>query len=85
MSRIGNRILKIPTACDVEVSAGNVVISGPRGRLTCPYVPRYVAVKQNRQQQTLAVTRRRLTKHAKQLHGTTNALLNNHLVGVTQG
>ena len=82
MSRIGKRELIIPEGVNVTIENNSVVIKGPKGELKTTYNPLItVEVKDNK----VIVTRANETKVAKQLHGTTNANINNMIIGVTKG
>ena len=82
MSRIGKRELIRPEGVNVTIENNSVVIKGPKGELKTTYNPLItVEVKDNK----VIVTRANETKVAKQLHGTTNANINNMIIGVTKG
>lgn len=83
MSRIGNKTITIPAGVEVNVSAGNeVVVKGPKGSLTRKFNPNLGI---NIEEGVITVTRPNEEKHTKQLHGTTRALLNNMVEGVSAG
>ena len=82
MSRIGKRELVIPEGVTVNIENNVVSVKGPKGELSAPYNKLItVEVKDNK----VIVTRSNETKPAKQLHGTTNAIINNMIIGVTNG
>jgi large subunit ribosomal protein L6 len=82
MSRIGNRVLSIPAGVEVTVDGLAVTIKGPKGELSYTFNPEVtISVEDNQ----LTVARNSEAKRAKQLHGTTNALIKNMIVGVTEG
>ncbi|AHI53293.1 50S ribosomal protein L6 [Spiroplasma culicicola] len=83
MSRIGNRILTIPAGVEVKVETNNVVtIKGSKGELTQTFSP-LIEIKVEGAQ--LSTVRKNEQKHTKQLHGTTNSLLQGMLTGVSEG
>ena len=83
MSRIGNKTITIPAGVEVSVAAGNeVTVKGAKGTLTRQFNP-LITVKVDNG--TVACTRANDEKATKQLHGTTRALINNMIIGVTQG
>lgn len=83
MSRIGNKTITIPAGVEVSVNAGNeVVVKGPKGTLTRKF---NADLGINIEGTTITVTRPNEEKHTKQLHGTTRALLNNMVEGVSAG
>ena len=82
MSRIGNRIIAIPEGVSVVVEDNNVVVKGPNGELSTVLNKNInVEVKDN----TVVVTRSNETIPTKQMHGTTNANINNMIIGVSRG
>lgn len=83
MSRIGRLPITIPAGVEVNVAEGNVVtVKGPKGTLerTVP-VEMDVKVENNE----VVVTRPNDLKKMKSLHGLTRTLINNMVIGVTQG
>ena len=83
MSRIGNRVLTIPAGVEVTVEGNKVTTKGPKGTLEFNYKNENVNVKV--EGATVVVTRKNDLKTSKQLHGTTNSVINNMLVGVSEG
>lgn len=82
MSRIGNRKLKVPEGVTVNIDDKKVVITGKKGTLELE-IPKKINVAL--EDGCVVVTRTSEIKEAKQLHGTINALINNMLVGVSEG
>ena len=83
MSRIGNKLITIPAGVTVEVADGNeVTVKGPKGTLTRTFSTMMdIQVADG----VVTVKRPNDAKHTKQLHGTIRALLNNMVVGVSEG
>ncbi len=82
MSRIGKRVLTIPENVSVNVSENTVTVKGPKGELSLELVKNIsVEVKDN----TVTVTPLKVTKFLEAMHGTTNANINNMLIGVSEG
>lgn len=83
MSRIGNKLITIPAGVTVEVADGNeVTVKGPKGTLTRTFSTMMdIQVADG----VVTVMRPNDAKHTKQLHGTTRALINNMVVGVSEG
>lgn len=82
MSRIGNRELVIPEGVTINVNDNNVSVSGKLGNMSLDVKPGIsVKVEDNK----VLVTRENDSKELKQLHGTTNANINNMLTGVSTG
>ena len=81
MSRIGNRKLTIPEGVTIEVN-DFVNVKGPKGELK-EKVLKPITVEVN--DGVVETKRPNEEKHTKQLHGTMNSLIENMLVGVTNG
>lgn len=82
MSRIGNRILQIPTGVTVSVDNNNVVVKGPKGELTTT-IPSEIKVEEK--ENTLVITRTNDLIPTKAIHGTVNSNIKNMLEGVSKG
>jgi large subunit ribosomal protein L6 len=82
MSRIGRLPIPVPSGVDVTIDGRRVTIKGPRGTLTRELHP---AISIAREDGTIVVTRPTEQKLHKQLHGLTRSLVNNMVVGVTDG
>ena len=81
MSRIGNKAITIPAGVEITIADGNeVTVKGSKGTLTRQFSP-ILGIKIDGD--ILTVTRPNEQKHTKQLHGTTRALLNNMVEGVS--
>ena len=80
MSRIGNRIITVPTGVTVEETNGVVTVKGPKGSLSQPMLKDItMKVEENK------VVVERKNQAAKALHGTMNAFIQNMITGVTEG
>jgi len=82
MSRIGKMPVNIPEKVTVEIKDGIVVVKGPLGELTLE-IPEGITVTVEDNQ--IKVTRASDKRQHKILHGTIRSLLNNMVIGVTQG
>ncbi|MBS9524040.1 50S ribosomal protein L6 [Litoribacter ruber] len=83
MSRIGKKPINIPAGVTVDVSAHNVVtVKGPKGTLTQDVNPDITMQVEDNQ---VVVTRPTESKRHKSLHGLYRSLINNMVVGVTEG
>ncbi len=82
MSRIGNKIIVLPENVTVTVNGCNVEVKGPLGTLSREFSNR---VNVNVEENHVVVTRINDEKVSKQLHGTTRALLNSMVEGVSKG
>lgn len=80
MSRIGNRVLTLPSNVTLTVDNNVVTVNGPKGTLSCEVNKHItVEVKDN----MVVITRD--SDDAKNFHGTANANIKNMLVGVSEG
>lgn len=82
MSRIGNRILTIPETVTVTVENNTVTVKGHKGELSLP-LTRDVVVKV--EDNKVTVERKRETDKSNAMQGTTNALIQNMMDGVSTG
>ncbi|CAM9146065.1 50S ribosomal protein L6 [Mycoplasma todarodis] len=82
MSRVGNRVINIAEGVEVIVNGTTVEIKGAKGTITREFSP-LIAIEVKEGQVT--TVRANENKHTKQLHGTTNALINNMIIGVSAG
>ena len=83
MSRIGRMPITVPAGVTVTIADDNVVtVKGPLGTLTEKFNSRIMIKLEGTE---LTVTRPTDDKEDRSLHGLTRALLNNMVVGVTQG
>lgn len=83
MSRIGRMPITIPAGVEFNVDdANHVQVKGPRGELSRTFNPRVVF---ERDGETIHVQRQSEAKMDKSLHGLSRTLLNNMVVGVTEG
>ena len=82
MSRIGRLPITVPSGVDVTIDGRNVTVKGPKGTLSRALHPDMTV---SREDGTLVVTRPTEQKTHKQLHGLTRTLVNNMVVGVTDG
>ena len=83
MSRIGRMPIAIPAGVTVEVAENNnVTVKGPKGELS-RVLPAEMEIKV--EGPTVVVSRPNELKRMKSLHGLTRTLINNMVIGVTQG
>lgn len=80
MSRVGNRILSIPTGVTVSVDNNKVTVKGPKGELSTE-IHEHISVEINDTE--LKVLRD--NDNYKKFHGTANANIKNMIIGVTEG
>ncbi|NLD20757.1 MAG: 50S ribosomal protein L6 [Clostridiales bacterium] len=82
MSRIGKRELVIPAGVTITIENNLVTVKGPKGELKLNY-DNSIIVKEV--EGKIITERTSEIKHVKQLHGTYNSLINNMIIGVTEG
>jgi large subunit ribosomal protein L6 len=82
MSRIGRSPITVPSGVEVTIAADQVTVKGPKGTLARS-VPGEITVRH--EDGTLLVERPNDERHNRALHGLTRSLVNNMVVGVTDG
>jgi len=83
MSRIGKLPVAVPAGVEVKIAEGNLlIVKGPKGELTRKLSEDMHIAMDNGQ---ITVERPNDLKRFKALHGLTRTLINNMVVGVTQG
>lgn len=82
MSRVGKQPVPIPDKTKVDISGSSVSVIGPRGTLTRKIHPDINVVLQDNM---VVVTRSSDLKKYRALHGLTRALINNMVIGVSEG
>lgn len=83
MSRIGRMPISLPAGVDVKVDGGNMItVKGPKGTLS-QKLSDQMSISQ--EGNVINVTRPNDEKENRSLHGLTRTLLNNMVVGVTEG
>ncbi len=82
MSRIGQAPIAVPGGVDVTVADGQITVKGPKGTLSRP-IPGAITVRQEGEE--LLVERPDDARENRSLHGLTRTLVNNMVIGVTEG
>jgi large subunit ribosomal protein L6 len=82
MSRIGRSPITLPQTVDVTIDGRQLTVKGPKGTLTRTLHPDMSVAQEDG---TIVVSRPTEQKTHKQLHGLTRTLVNNMVVGVTDG
>ncbi len=82
MSRIGKAPISVPSGVDVQISSTSITVKGPKGELSRE-LPELVSVSQDGD--TLQVSRIDDSRSARAMHGLMRSLVNNMVVGVTEG
>ena len=82
MSRIGRLPVPVPAGVDVTIVGNTVTVKGPKGTLSHSVVEPIKVAKEDGE---LKVSRPDDDRDSRARHGLTRSLLNNMVVGVTQG
>ena len=82
MSRIGKLPITVPAGVQVDIDGKNVKVKGPKGELQRTFTP---VVDIQMEESQIIVTRSSDEKMARALHGTTRAVLQNMVTGVSDG
>ncbi|AUH68195.1 MULTISPECIES: 50S ribosomal protein L6 [Gordonia] len=82
MSRIGKNPIEIPAGVDVAIDGQDVKVKGPKGELSLTVTSPIAVAKEDN---AIVVTRPNDDRENRALHGLNRSLLNNLVVGVTQG
>ena len=82
MSRIGNKPVVIPAGVTLDLKDNTVTVKGPKGELTYTF-NQNISLEQREGE--VVFTRPDDSKENKTIHGTTRAVFNNMVVGVTEG
>jgi large subunit ribosomal protein L6 len=82
MSRIGKRPVILPNNVKCNINESTVVIEGPKGKLNFQ-IPEGIKVKT--EDGKIVVERTSDEKNIRALHGLTRAMINNMVIGVTEG
>ncbi len=82
MSRIGMMPVTVPSGVDIKIDGTHVTVKGSKGELTRDFHDR---MSFEMEDGVIVVNRPDDTRESKALHGLSRALLNNMVVGVTDG
>lgn len=82
MSRVGNKSIPLPAKVTIENKDGNVSVAGPKGKLS--YVlPQCITMSQEGTE--LSLKRASDDRRHRALHGTSQRLISNMIIGVNEG
>jgi large subunit ribosomal protein L6 len=84
MSRIGKNPVVVPSGVKVEIENSTIRVEGPKGKLDFAYRPE-ITVDHDTTAKKVTVTRANDERQSRALHGLTRAIIQNMMVGVTQG
>ncbi|MDO4695583.1 50S ribosomal protein L6 [Porphyromonas sp.] len=82
MSRIGKLPISVPSGVNVSINDNVVTVKGPKGTLTQYVDPRIVVDAKDGE---VHVSRQQETREERALHGLYRSLVNNMVVGVSEG
>jgi large subunit ribosomal protein L6 len=82
MSRIGKAPIAVPAGVDVTIAGRTVTIKGPKGTLSRD-IPGEIIVR--KEESTILVERPNDERENRSLHGLSRTLVNNMVIGVTDG
>src|SRR5437762_1286989 len=82
MSRIGKSPISVPAGVDVSIEGRHVAVKGPKGQMALDLVPE---VDLERENGTINVSRRDESGRSRSMHGLTRTLINNMVIGVSNG
>ena len=82
MSRVGNQLIAVPDKVKVSIADNHVAVEGPKGKLVMD-MPTRTNVTQ--EENTLKGAREGDDREAKAMHGLGCSLLNNMVLGVSEG
>ena len=82
MSRVGRKVITIPSGVELKQEGNKITVKGPKGQLEREFSPEITVKVENGD---INITRPNDLPDIRALHGTTRAVLNNMIVGVSQG
>tara|TARA_Y100001970_G_scaffold270300_1_gene363998 strand:+ start:4219 stop:4758 length:540 start_codon:yes stop_codon:yes gene_type:complete len=84
MSKLGKKIIVLPKDSNIKVEKGNLLISGPKGSKTIEFNEKMFSSKLNDKNEFQILPNKK-TKNVSIMWGTYRSLVNNAVIGVTQG
>ena len=82
MSRIGKTPISLPTSVEIAIDGANIEVKGPKGSLNLVLTE---GISLTQEDETLVVHRENDERQSKALHGLMRSLINNMIIGVTEG
>jgi len=82
MSRVANSPVDLPSGVEVKLQGQEIEVKGSKGSLSLSV---HESVEVSQEEKTLKFAAKNASKQARALSGTTRALVNNMVVGVSQG
>jgi large subunit ribosomal protein L6 len=84
MSRIGRKPIQIPGGVKVHIGDHEITVEGPKGKLQWQFRPE-VDVAYDAETKVITVSRQSDERLSRALHGWTRAMIQNMVVGVSEG
>lgn len=81
MSRIGKKLIKLPSSVSVNLENEKIIIKGQHGALE-QFIPQGITIE--KQENNLVIKRSNDSKKTRSFHGLTRALVQNMVTGVTE-
>ena len=82
MSRIGNKPIAVPSGVEVKIDGQKITVKGPKGTLERE-IHKNISLEMNENE--IKVIRKDDEPANRSLHGLTRTLINNMIIGVTEG
>jgi len=82
MSRVGKSPVNVPDNVQITIKDNTLIVKGPLGELSLPIAEQITVNIENNQ---VIISTNSQEKHIRAMHGTLRALINNMVVGVSQG
>ncbi|UYQ76574.1 50S ribosomal protein L6 [Glutamicibacter sp. JL.03c] len=82
MSRIGRLPITVPANVEMNIDGQLVAVKGPKGELS---ITVSAPITVSKDENTVTVVRPNDSREARSLHGLTRTLINNMIIGVTEG
>lgn len=82
MSRIGKTPISLPTSVEIAIDGANIEVKGPKGSLNLVLTE---GISLTQEDESLVVHRDSDERQSKALHGLMRSLINNMIIGVTEG
>lgn len=82
MSRIGNKIIEVPDSVKVDMKGNFITVTGPKGKLDRTFLPEIEFVPEGN---TISVKCRDNSKRTRAFSGLCRTLLDNMIIGTTEG
>lgn len=82
MSLIGKQPIKISDSVEISIAEQTIKVKGPKGELEYTFLPLVEVIHENSH---IVVKRKNDDKESRSVHGLTRALINNMVIGVSEG